>query len=301
MGTLGTYLSSAREAKGIDLHDAAQQTRISVNYLKAMEEEDFSKLPGEVFVKGFLKNYARFLSLEEAEVIRRYQEMRPPKQPQAAPPEPRTETKTPAVAPAGKREIPIEPLVWGAVIFIILVVLLFVSLPEKTRHAGPEATPAPAESNKVAGGQQASKPEKLYLEIVALEDVWILVRTDASPQKKAVLKKGENVIWSADNQFLLSYGVAGGAKLLLNGNELAVKAPRNAVVRDLVITASGIVTQNIQEEQKPRPKPKPVQPQLQPPPPQALPPPVEVPPAPVPQQPPQDAPAEPAVSPPPVQ
>jgi hypothetical protein len=297
MGTLGTYLSGAREAKGIDLHDAAQQTRISVNYLRAMEEEDFSKLPGEVFVKGFLKNYARFLSLEETEVIRRYQEMKPPKQPQAVAPEPRAEMKTPAVAPAGKREIPIEPLVWGAVIFIILVVLLFVSLPERTRHDGPEAPPAPAESNKVAGGQQASKPEKLYLEIVALEDVWILVRTDASPQKKAVLKKGENVIWSADGQFLLSYGVAGGAKLLLNGNELTVKAPRNAVVRDLVITASGIVTQKIQEEQKPRP----VKPQPHTQPPQALPPAAEAPPAPAPQPPPQDAPAEPAASPLPVE
>ena len=34
------------------------------------------------------------------------------------------------------------------------------------------------------------KPEKLYLDIVALEDAWVLVRTDTSPQKKAVLKKG---------------------------------------------------------------------------------------------------------------
>ncbi len=43
MGTLGQYLRSAREARGIDLRDAAQQTRISFNYLKALEEEDFSQ------------------------------------------------------------------------------------------------------------------------------------------------------------------------------------------------------------------------------------------------------------------
>ena len=54
MGKLGQCLRETREARGIDLRDAAQQTRIGVNYLKALEEQDFSRLPGEVFVKGFL-------------------------------------------------------------------------------------------------------------------------------------------------------------------------------------------------------------------------------------------------------
>ncbi len=282
MGTLGTYLSGAREAKGIDLHDAAQQTRISTHYLKAMEEEDFSKLPGEVFVRGFLKNYARFLGLDEAEVLKRYQELKPPKQPQPAAPEQRTEVKTNAAVPAKKREIPIEPLVWGAIIFVTLVILLFVSLPKKAKHADQPAPSAPAEGGQVAVPEQAPKPEKLYLEIVALEDVWVLVRTDTSPQKKAVLKKGESVIWSADERFLLSFGSAGAVKLLLNGNELVVKAPKNAVVRDLIITASGIANQKIQTEQQPRPvKPRP-QPQAQQPaqPPPAPPQPEAAPPAP---------------------
>jgi len=52
MGTLGEYLRSAREKRGLDLRDAAQQTRISFTYLKALEEEDFSKLPGEVLSGG---------------------------------------------------------------------------------------------------------------------------------------------------------------------------------------------------------------------------------------------------------
>src|SRR5512139_971744 len=84
MGTLGSYLRTVREARNIDLREAAQQTRISINYLKAIEEEDFSKLPGEVFVKGFLKSYARFLQLNEDEVMARYAGLAKPAAP--APP-----------------------------------------------------------------------------------------------------------------------------------------------------------------------------------------------------------------------
>ena len=246
MGTLGQYLRSAREARGIDLHNAAQQTRIKINYLKALEEEDFSRLPGEVFVKGFLKNYGKFLRLDESEVLNKYLELKPPL-PVAAPgadQEPAASLKEPAA-----RKTPIEPLLWGAGILIALVALIFTAMPQ--RHEGtahravvPEGLPEPL-------AVPAPKPEKLYLEVVALENTWLLVRTDNSPQKKAVLKIGESLIWSADERFLLSYGSAGALKLQLNGQELMVNEPKNAVVRDLAITATGIVSRKGQDSVKP--------------------------------------------------
>jgi hypothetical protein len=101
----------------------------------------------------------------------------------------------------------------------------------------------------------------LYLDILALEDVWVLIRTDASPQKKAVLKQGEAVTWSAEKRFVISYGSAGAAKLVLNGKELAVPGTKNDVVRDLMITSSGIVTQKTEPEQ---PKPKKIKPMTSP-------------------------------------
>ncbi len=293
MGTLGSYLSSARETKGIDLHDAAQQTRISINYLRAMEQEDFSKLPGEVFLRGFMKSYARFLGLDEAEVMKRYQEMRPVKKVQAAVPDPQQEAPDGATEKADRKKIPLEPLLWGAVIFAALAILLFTALPGRIKHAPSAVTPETAEKKQPdAGTVQPQQPEKLYLEIIALEDTWMLVRTDTSPQKKAVLKKGESVIWSADERFLLSYGSVAAVKLLLNGNDLTVNAPKNAVVRDLIITKAGISTQKVQAEQKTKPmRPKP-QPPAPTPPPQDAPvqqeqvsPPAPAPPAPAPQDP----------------
>lgn len=273
MGTLGTYIRHAREARGLDLRDAAQQTRISINYLKAIEDEDFSKLPGEVFVKGFLKNYARFLRLPEDEVVKRYEERNTSQQ--GAAPTAGSSTQKPDVHKQGSAEmravnaeekqpggLSLEPFLWGGIILIGMILFILVALPasrpvqDKDRRVSTRLT---ATDTLPTGTTGTSRSEKLYLGIIAQEDVWVLVRTDASPQKKAVLKKGESVTWSADERFLLSYASVGALKIMLNGNELTVNGPKNAVVRDLIITAKGIAFQKVESEQPPRPrKPKPL-------------------------------------------
>lgn len=273
MGTLGSYFRSAREARGLDLRDAAQQTRISINYLKAIEDEDFSKLPGEVFVKGFLKNYARFLHLPEDEVVKLYGECVKPQQtasPASAPAAQKTdsrqqgptETRTTNAEIIRPEGLSLEPFLWGGIILIGIVLFVLVALPagrpahERDRQASSQIT---ATGGLYTGTTGTVKKEKLYLEIVAQEDVWVLVRTDASPQKKAVLKKGESITWSADERFLLSYASVGSLKVLLNRTELTVNGPKNAVVRDLIVTATGIAFQKVEAEQPPRPrKPKPM-------------------------------------------
>ncbi len=243
MGTLGEYLHNARVARNIDLRDAAQQTRISVQYLSALEQEDFTKLPGEVFVKGFLKNYSRFLSLDEAEVMKRYAELKPAHA-ASAPGAPAAAEKTPPPAETEARKgTPLEPFIWGAVIVVALLAFLFTYLPSKPgRNSRHESAPTAVISQETAT-VPALKPEKLYLEVVADEDTWLLVRTDDSPQKKAVLKKGDQLTWSADERFLLSYGRVGAVKLFLNGQELVVNGAKDTVVRDMTVSRAGIVNQ----------------------------------------------------------
>jgi transcriptional regulator with XRE-family HTH domain len=248
MGTLGQFLRSAREARGIDLHEAAQQTRISIVYLRALEAEDFSRLPGEVFVKGFLKNYGKFLHLDESQVMKRYGELNVPKS-EAAP----VVEKEPVAASSEKkapRSTRIEPFLWGTGIVIALILFMFTSLPERHKRETKQVAAPMATGQTVTAQGLVMQTDKLYLEVVALEDTWLLVRTDNGPQKKALLKKGEGLIWSADDRFLLSYGSAKSLKLMLNGQELVVNEPGNEVVRDLTVTASGVVNRKIQPENK---------------------------------------------------
>ncbi len=72
MDSLGDYLKQGREKKGLSLEHIASQTRIQEHHLLALEAEDFSSLPAKVFVKGFVRSYAKILGLDEEEALQRF-------------------------------------------------------------------------------------------------------------------------------------------------------------------------------------------------------------------------------------
>jgi cytoskeleton protein RodZ len=72
MGDLGQRLKREREAKGVSLNEIAQKTRIGVRLLKAIEEEEFDQLPGGIFNKSFIQQYAEYLGIDEKQAIRDY-------------------------------------------------------------------------------------------------------------------------------------------------------------------------------------------------------------------------------------
>jgi cytoskeleton protein RodZ len=69
---LGEMLQLARERKGVDLYRAERDTKIRLRYLAALEDSDFDELPGAVYTKGFLRNYAIYLGLDPDEVLERW-------------------------------------------------------------------------------------------------------------------------------------------------------------------------------------------------------------------------------------
>ena len=73
MDELGEILREAREAKGLTLDDAFEETRITRKYLAAMEGGDYDQLPTPVHVRGYLRNYARFLGLDPTPLLERYE------------------------------------------------------------------------------------------------------------------------------------------------------------------------------------------------------------------------------------
>ena len=60
----GQILRRAREARGQSLNDVVQVLKLSVKQLKALEEGRYEALPGRTFMRGFLRNYARYLNLD---------------------------------------------------------------------------------------------------------------------------------------------------------------------------------------------------------------------------------------------
>ncbi len=67
--SLPERLYSARERKGVDLYRAERDTKIRARYLGALERGDYKELPGAVYTKGFLRNYALYLGLDPEDVL----------------------------------------------------------------------------------------------------------------------------------------------------------------------------------------------------------------------------------------
>ncbi|WP_287194378.1 helix-turn-helix domain-containing protein [Syntrophothermus sp.] len=73
-------MRSRREKLGYTLEQAEEETKIRKYYLKALEDENFAVLPARVYAIGFVRRYARFLSLNEDEAVQWFKEMVMPKE-----------------------------------------------------------------------------------------------------------------------------------------------------------------------------------------------------------------------------
>ena len=65
-------LAALRQARGITLEQIADATKISMRFLRAIEDEEFEKLPGGIFNTSYLRQYARAIDHEESELLAYY-------------------------------------------------------------------------------------------------------------------------------------------------------------------------------------------------------------------------------------
>lgn len=182
MPTLGEELRNRREERGISLAEISEATRIGTRFLKAIETDNFSTLPGGIFTRSFIRAYAKHVGVDEDEAIGLYlqqvsgtgieqQESAPEPLKPAPAPEPITKrrpslvvAKTPA-APERKRFEPValrqspSRTNWstiviggGIVIFIIIIVLALV---KQLNHGSSEST---SQSGPVAPSNTPQKP-----------------------------------------------------------------------------------------------------------------------------------------------
>lgn len=72
MGEFGERLRREREMRGVTLDEIAGTTKIGTRMLRALEQEEFERLPGGIFNKGFVRAYARYLGMNEEEAVTDY-------------------------------------------------------------------------------------------------------------------------------------------------------------------------------------------------------------------------------------
>jgi cytoskeleton protein RodZ len=257
MPTIGEELKAAREAKGLSLTEIAEKTRISHTFLKALEEDDYSVIPGEIFVIGFLRTYSKELGLNVKDVMARYRELFPQKEVQTPEsgevqhhPKPSlisiSRRRHPAEKPGKKKNpvylIIIGGIILGAAITGIMLLLTPKMKPLELQPPSPPAAvkkvPAPPVQKRVttalkdattfkphtSATPQVQKPIQksgpLLLKLFATSDSYYSYRSDKSRKINGILKKGRTLEIKADDEIVLMLGNAGGVSAELNGKKM---------------------------------------------------------------------------------
>ena len=84
-GNFGERLKREREMREVSLKEVTVATRIGSRFLEALENEDWSKLPGGVFNRGFVRAIARYLGMNEEDLLAEYDEARAEQAPEPVP------------------------------------------------------------------------------------------------------------------------------------------------------------------------------------------------------------------------
>ncbi|MFQ5512345.1 MAG: helix-turn-helix domain-containing protein [Candidatus Krumholzibacteriia bacterium] len=74
--SVGELLRGAREGKEMTLEDVHQATKISVDVLTALEQDDLDSFQSDIYLKGFIRNYAKLLQIDAQEVLRTLERQR---------------------------------------------------------------------------------------------------------------------------------------------------------------------------------------------------------------------------------
>lgn len=212
---IGKLLQEKREAKGLSLENVSHQTRISLKYLRALEEESFSDFPAEVYLLGFLRNYARFLAVDSVPLLLAY------KSRGVGVEKPRTplQTITPGHPAA---QVPIDPMRTHVPIFKkkrqmshwgwSLGLLTMMAIAGTMLWFLIKTPLAPAPAPKGSGGVETVH----LLEAQAAESVWLRVSADGEMIFMGILSAGQSRSWQAKDSFQVKIGYIPGIRLKLN-------------------------------------------------------------------------------------
>lgn len=184
---IGERLRDARTARGLDLEEVEERTKIRARYLRAMEEERWELLPGAAYARGFLHTYAEVVGLDADAVVDEYRrgEGSQEPEPEAAPgPQlasaerrgPRLPGRAAGRARLGRGTI--AGVALAALLGILLVLGLLGDSEEEKEAGAPAERPAPADSGErrtasVPAKTPAGRPSRVTLRLTATGTVWV--------------------------------------------------------------------------------------------------------------------------------
>ena len=258
---VGKYLKEAREGKGITLDEVAEETRIQKRYLEELENDNFSELPGEAYVKGFLKNYAAYVGISEKEIIRRYNSLKHEEIPIPVTVLEEEQKKEHVLGERRKvKKINVFLLFFVLAVFIIGMTIIFVKGPEKAVVDEIETAQKNAEKTELAENEKVvqetikedkvtsqttaavtgakkeennknieNKKKKLVLKLSGAS--WIEIKDGDRIVKSGLYTSGEAIEAESSGKLSIHVGNAAAVNVDYNGENIGVLGKEGSVVR----------------------------------------------------------------------
>ena len=224
--TVGEILRTEREKQGMTVKDVEKGTSIRALYIQAIEDGKYDVLPGEVYLKGFIRNYATFLGLSPQEMLALYRESQESQAPQP-PPVPPGPVKTETRREPSRNGGSISRWVIALVVVAVIAGAAWAAMnylysptpppaPAKPPQTQVHPTPAPAPAPQTA---PAPAPAARSITITAKYTAacWTQVIADGREIYEGIPKAGDNHTWNANQTMTVRLGNAAGVDITYNG------------------------------------------------------------------------------------
>jgi len=231
MASIGEELKRERKLRGISLQEISDSSKVNITFLRALEQDEFDKLPERFFTKGIIRTYARYVGIDEEPILDSYQKFI---NMQALGAEDKKTTGEP-----GNRKIYIG-LTLSVLAVITILVSFFILVPGKKPLPPPGIEAAAQETRRDVILPPPPEPEiqteTLDIEIIFHQETWIQVLADGEMRLDGIMLPGKIFQTQAQEDIILHLGNAGGFTYTLNGLPGKSLGRPGSVVKDILIT-----------------------------------------------------------------
>ncbi|AVX20671.1 protein RodZ, contains Xre-like HTH and DUF4115 domains [Carboxydocella sporoproducens DSM 16521] len=251
LGGIGEELRQARERMNLTLQKVEEETNMRWRYLEALEKEEWDKIPGEAYVKGFLRNYATYLGLDPDEILLRYKTQR--FQNVKIGEEEVIKVHRANIKAERKKEKKIFSKLFVVAVGVLAVILVFyifnkpqnINISQKHPQIAEKKSESPKQQLPVQQPQQPQeKPSEttqppptvekkkiaITVEIVQ-ETSWLQIETEKGIVWQGIAGKGQKLSFESDKMIKLWVGNAAAVKLKVNGQDLGTMGKKGEVIK----------------------------------------------------------------------
>jgi len=216
--SIGEELRDARIARGLTIEQVSASTKISQRIVRAIEADDVQHVPGGVFIRSFLRMYAREVNLNPEDIVNRFRAQFDP---------------TPATASINNADDEPEPIdvashstdlgQLAAIALIVIAAVAYLGI-HRTNEAAPERPSPPREVQAVATAGFAEAPRavaiespELSIDLRATGPCWVEATADGVGRVHRLMNTGDRATVNGEHEVTLHAGDAAALAFSVNG------------------------------------------------------------------------------------